>query len=160
MLVKIGPSTKRKSRRPLLVLLQHVGAGDVRGHQVGRELDPLELNVQDLRQGADHQGLGQPRHAHQQAVPAGENGGEDLLDHVVLADDDLLQFLLHQPAVLAEFLENVAQTARLGGRQRETPGKKAEGGGPRRNGARGRKDGSQRNGRNHDYAPLVPNSLL
>ena len=108
---------------PLRVLFQDVGAGDVRRHQVGGKLDALELNVQNLRQGADHQGLGQPRHAHQQAVPAGENGGEDLFDHVVLSDDDLLEFLLHQPAMLAEFLENVAQTARLSGRQREIPQK-------------------------------------
>ena len=115
MLVKIGPSTKRKSPPPLLVFLQHVRAGDVRGHQVGRELDPLEGDVEDPGQGADHQGLGQARHAHQQAVAAGENGGEDLLDHVVLADDHLLQFFLHQPAMLAEFLKNVAEVSRFHG---------------------------------------------
>ena len=63
--------------------------------------------------------LGQPGHADQQAMPAGEDGGEDLLDHVVLADDDLLQFLLHQPAVLAELLQDVAETARFGGAQGE-----------------------------------------
>jgi hypothetical protein len=45
-------------------------------------------------------------------VAAGENGGEDLFDHLVLADDDLLQFLLHHPAVLAEFLQNVAKVSR------------------------------------------------
>jgi len=83
---------------PLLVFLQHVRAGDVRGHQVGRELDPLELDVQDPRQRADDQRLGQPGHA-----------------HVRLADDDLLQFLLHQPPVLAELLQDVAETTRLGG---------------------------------------------
>ena len=44
-------------------------------------------------------------------MAAGEDGREDLLDDFVLADDHLLQFFLHQPAVLAEFLENVAQTA-------------------------------------------------
>jgi len=35
--------------------------------------------------------------------------------HVRLADDDLLQFLLHQPPVLAELLQDVAETTRLGG---------------------------------------------
>ena len=30
------------------VVLQDVGAGDVGGHQVGRELDALERQVQDL----------------------------------------------------------------------------------------------------------------
>jgi hypothetical protein len=32
-----------------------------------------------------------------------------------LADDDLLQLFLHQPPMLAEFLQDVAQTARLSG---------------------------------------------
>ena len=65
--------------------------------------------------------LGQARHAHQQAVAAGEDGGEDLLDHVALADDDLLQFFLHQPPVLAELLQDVAETARLGGQRAVIP---------------------------------------
>ena len=42
-------------------------------------------------------------------MPAREDGGEDLLDDFVLADDDLLQFLLHHAAVLAELLQNIAQ---------------------------------------------------
>ena len=119
MLVKTGPSTKRKSRRPRLALLQHVRAGDVRRHQVGRELDPLELDVEDAGQGADHQRLGQARHAHQQAVAAGKDGGEHLLDHVRLADDDLLQFFLHQPPVLAELLQHVAEVSRFYGGHEE-----------------------------------------
>ena len=49
--------------------------------------------------------LGQPRHADQQAVAAGKDRGEHLLDHVGLADDDLLQLFLHQPAMLAELLQ-------------------------------------------------------
>ena len=81
MLVKIGPSTKRNDPPAVFVFVQHVGAGDVRGHQVGRELDALELQVENLGQRADHQRLGQAGHADQQAVAAGEDGGEDLLDH-------------------------------------------------------------------------------
>jgi hypothetical protein len=97
MFVKIGPSTKRNCRRPY-----------VRGHQVGRELDALETNIQDPRQRADHQRLGQPGNPFQQTVAAGEDGGEDLLDDVLLADDDLLQFLQHDLAVLGKLLQNVA----------------------------------------------------
>ncbi len=118
MLVKIGPSTKRKLPPPVLVFLQHVGAGDVRGHQVGRELDALEADVEDAGQRADHQRLGQAGHAFQQAMAAGEDGGEDLLDHVALADDDLLQFLLHQLPMLAELLQDVSETTGLGGQRR------------------------------------------
>ena len=109
--MKIGPSTKRNSRRPCFVFFQHVGAGDVRGHQVGRELNALEADVEDPGQRADHQRLGQAGHAFQQAMPAGEDGGEELLDDFVLADDDLLQFLLHELPMLAELLQDVAETA-------------------------------------------------
>jgi hypothetical protein len=37
-----------------------------------------------------------------------ENGGKDLFDHLVLADDHLLQLLLHDQPMLTKVLENVA----------------------------------------------------
>ncbi len=52
--------------------------------------------------------------------PRVKMAANNLLDHLVLADDDLLQLLLHHPAVLAEFLQHVAQAARFGGRQRKS----------------------------------------
>jgi hypothetical protein len=42
-----------------------------------------------------------------------KDGGEDLLDDFVLADDDLLQFFLHQFPMLAELLQHIAQAARF-----------------------------------------------
>ncbi len=39
---------------------------------------------------------------------------KSLLDHFGLADDHLLQFLLHQPALLAEFLKDISETAGFG----------------------------------------------
>jgi hypothetical protein len=39
------------------VFLDDVRAGDVSGHQVGRELHPAELHRQRARQGPSHQGL-------------------------------------------------------------------------------------------------------
>ena len=63
--------------------------GDVRGHHVGRELDPPEREAEDPRDRAHQERLGQPRHAHEQDVAAGEEAGEELLDDVVLADDHL-----------------------------------------------------------------------
>ena len=104
---------KTKIAPAVLVLFQDIGAGDVRRHQVGSELDSFKLDVEDAGQGADHQGLGQARHAHQQAVAAGEDGGEHLLDHIRLTDDHFLQFFLHQPSVLTEFLQDVAQVSRF-----------------------------------------------
>ena len=71
----------------VLVLLDDVGAGDVARHQVGRELDAAELQVQDLGDGLDDQGLGQTRHAGQDAVAAHEEGHQHLVQHLSLADD-------------------------------------------------------------------------
>ena len=91
-LPKIGPLQEAElaaARSP--ILLDHLGAGDVGGHQVGRELDAAELQGQGLGQRADHERLGQPRHAHQQAVPAGEHGHQQFLDHLLLADDNTAQ---------------------------------------------------------------------
>ena len=59
------------------------------GHQVGGELHPVERQVERLGDRLDHQGLGQAGHADEQGVAAGEDRGQDALDHVVLADDPL-----------------------------------------------------------------------
>ena len=44
-------------------------------------------------------------------MAAGENGGKHLLDHFILTDDDFLKFFLHQPPVLAELLQDVAEVS-------------------------------------------------
>ena len=83
MLAKTGPRRNRKLRVPGgLVFLDDLGAGDVRGHQVGRELDAAEGQVQRLGQGGDQQRLGQPGHAVEQAVAAGEQGDQQFFDHL------------------------------------------------------------------------------
>ncbi len=76
------------------VLLDDFGAGDVGRHQVGRELDAAEGQRQRPRQGADHQGLGQARHAFQHAMALAEQRDEQFLDDLFLADDDPAQLLL------------------------------------------------------------------
>ena len=43
-----------------------------------------------------------------------ENRSEDLLDHIRLADNDLLQFFLHQLPLDGEFLKELSQAACLG----------------------------------------------
>ncbi|MFM7242592.1 MAG: hypothetical protein ACKO40_00250 [Planctomycetaceae bacterium] len=45
-------------------------------------------------------------------MPAGEDGGEQLLDHLFLPDDDLLQLILHPLPVLGELHEDLVE--RLG----------------------------------------------
>jgi hypothetical protein len=81
------------------VVLEDVGPGDVRRHHVGRELDAPEREARDPRHRADEQRLGQPGHPDEQDVPAGEQACEELLDHVLLADDDLAD-LRAEPAVI------------------------------------------------------------
>ena len=77
----------------LQVFLNHFRAGHVAGHQVGRELDALERQMQRLRERTDQQRLGQAGHAFEQGMAAGENGDQHLLDHFVLADDHFGQFV-------------------------------------------------------------------
>src|SRR3954465_445302 len=79
------------------ILLDHLGADDVRRHQVGRELDAVELQMNRLRQALDQQRLRQPRHAAQQHVAAGKKRGQDLPDHRLLADNRAAE-LVSQPA--------------------------------------------------------------
>ena len=75
------------------VLLDHVGAGDVGRHEVRRELDAAEAEVQRPAERADHQRLGQARHAFQQAMSAAEQRDQQFFDHLALADDDLGQLV-------------------------------------------------------------------
>jgi hypothetical protein len=46
-------------------------------------------------------------------MTAREDGGEQLLDHVVLADNHSLQFLLHHLPVPGKFLEDFSQALRF-----------------------------------------------
>ena len=60
----------------------------VSGDQVGRELDAAERGIQSIGQRPDGQRLGEPGHALEQQVAAGEQRDEDSLEHRVLAHDD------------------------------------------------------------------------
>ena len=88
MCAKIGPCTNR-SERDAAGFLEDFRAGDVGRHQIRRELDALEAQVQDLGDGPDEQRLRQTRHARQQAVATGEERDEHLVHGIVLPDDHL-----------------------------------------------------------------------
>ncbi len=83
--------------------MNDVGAGDVARHQVGSELNAAETQVHRLGERADHQRFGQARHTFEQAVAASQNGDQQLLDHFVLADDDLRQLGFHSTEGLDQF---------------------------------------------------------
>ena len=89
-------------------VLENLRAGDVRGHEVGRELDALEFEVENLRDGFDEQRLGQAGRAGDQAMPAGKQRDEDLLDHFLLADDDLGEFGFDPRAAGRKLLDSFA----------------------------------------------------
>ena len=81
---------RHEAKRPMpRLFVEDLGAGDVGRHQVRRELDPLERQIEDLRDGLDQQRLGQSGHAGDQAMAAGEQRHQHLVDDFVLADDDL-----------------------------------------------------------------------
>ena len=88
----------------VLVLLDDLGAGDVRGHEVGRELDAAEAEVHRVGERFHQERLGQSGHALEQAVAARGHGDEDLLDHVIIADDSLGQFRAQGVVVADELL--------------------------------------------------------
>ena len=62
-------------------------ADEVRGHEVGRELQALERAAEHVGDGLDGQRLGQARDALEQHVAAGQQRDEHALEHRLLADD-------------------------------------------------------------------------
>jgi hypothetical protein len=65
-------------------------AHDVRRDQVGGELQAGEAAADDLGEGADRQRLGHAGHTLEQTVALGQESDDHAFDHVLLADDDLL----------------------------------------------------------------------
>ncbi len=55
-------------------------------------MDALKFQMKNLRDGFDEQRLGQTRRAGDQAMSAGKERDENLLDHFLLADDDFGEF--------------------------------------------------------------------
>ena len=71
--------------------LEHRVARDVAGQQVGRELDALGAELQELREAFDQFGFAQARQAFEQDVAAGEHAGDDEVDEFLLAEEDLVE---------------------------------------------------------------------
>ena len=74
------------------IILDDVRAGNVRGHQVRRELDAVETKVQRFCHGTDQQRLRQARNSHQEGMPAGKQGDAQQLHDALLANDHFAQF--------------------------------------------------------------------
>ena len=60
------------------------------GHEVGRELDPLEAAAEHVARGLDGHRLGEAGNALQQDVAVGQERDEHALEHLLLPDDHAL----------------------------------------------------------------------
>ena len=93
-LLNSGPSRKRKSRAPVLRFSSITSVPVMSaGMRSGVNWMRLKREVQRPAQRADHQRLGQPRHAFQQAMAPAEQRNQQFLDHLGLADDHLAQLV-------------------------------------------------------------------
>ena len=95
------------------VFVEDLSAGDIRRHQVRRELDTFEIEIQNVRQRANEQRLREARHARDQAVTAGEERHQHVVDDIVLSDDNLSQFVEDAFAAFSDALDAVSASLRL-----------------------------------------------
>ena len=88
----------------------HEGADQVRGQQVGSELDAPEAGVDRLRQGGDGQCLGQARNALDQQMGVAQQPDLQPFEQIALPDDHLLELLadrLQEPALTFDLRTNL-----------------------------------------------------
>ena len=85
----------RAEGRPELarLLVVDARADEVGRDEVRRELDPLELAADPVRERLDGHRLGQPGHALDEDVTARQQRDDQPLEQVVLTDDDLLDLV-------------------------------------------------------------------
>ncbi len=93
--------------------LEHLGAGNIRGHEVGGELDAAEVEREQLGDAGNHQRLGQARDPLQNAMPLAEERDQDLLEHVALTDDHPPELARHLAVDVGQHLRR-AQVRRIG----------------------------------------------
>src|SRR5205085_8622694 len=72
------------------ILDDDVRSDDVGGHQVGRELDSRERQLETLRQRLDQQRLAEAGHTFEQHVAARKHADKNVIDDLAVADDHLL----------------------------------------------------------------------
>ncbi len=88
------------------VVLNDLGAGDVARHQVGRELDAVELEIDDLCNRMNQEGLRESRDADDDAVSSAQDRSQNEVDHPLLSHDELVE--LREDLIMAH-LEPVGE---------------------------------------------------
>ena len=87
------PFDETEALAPTLpVDIQNLSANDVRGHQIRGELNPFEMQIENLSQSAHHQSLSQTRQTNHQAVTASRNRNQQLLGDLLLTNNDFTEF--------------------------------------------------------------------
>ena len=110
MFEKIGPSTNRNDRRPLSESSRTFVPVMSEGIRSGVNWIRLKPTSRILATELTIKRLGQSGHADQQDVAACEDRREDLLDHLALADDHLVQLAHHHVARVSELVEQLRDT--------------------------------------------------
>ena len=86
----------------LIPLCQHHGPRDIRRHQIGCKLDPLEIERQRFRETAHHQCFGKARNTGHHAMPLGKQRGQNLIEHLLLPDNNLAHSIQQTSARFGE----------------------------------------------------------
>ncbi len=89
----VGEDGAGQELEGLVAGLEDVRPDEVGGHQIGRELDALETQVERRGQRAGEERLGEAGYAFEDDMAARQQRDEGVFDHRLLADDDLLDFL-------------------------------------------------------------------
>ncbi len=88
---QVGEDRTSAELEPRLALVVEEAARDVAGQEVGRELDALEAEIERLGDEPGDERLGEAGVVLDENVAVGEDTGQDLLEHVRLADDHLAE---------------------------------------------------------------------
>ena len=81
------PPDEAEGARTVRRFFEHLGAENVGGQEIGRELHALGVEPQNLAERLDELGLGEAGHADQQRMAAAEQRHQRLLDDFLLAED-------------------------------------------------------------------------
>ena len=92
---QVGEHRAEPGREVPLLLVEDACPDEVRGHQVGRELDALEASADGVREGLDGHRLGETGDTLDEDVTPREQGHQQSLEEVVLAHDDALDLVQH-----------------------------------------------------------------
>src|SRR6516225_698507 len=84
----LGEDRPARQRESVSLEVEDVRADDIAGHEIGRELDPLELEPGARGEGPREKRLPDARHAFEQHVPPGEQAHHQQVDVLLLTDYD------------------------------------------------------------------------